>query len=230
MNSIGDADIEQVLYGNYNLNELIFTILKALQSVSRDKFFGKVTLIEVLRGVDSKKVFEMDDEEAYDYIYSNPELNLEKRYDFAFNEDEMEEILQGLLEGISVEVLKNTYCKYEILDEIWEDVGISFKYKNPKSLYNKEEMALARICLNEGMEVDKVNYFLKKEKNFEGVSYSLFNISQMKTIIECFKRGLTMSNLDDFLAFRETYIDGMFKKVCICTPEEILEAIEMFKE
>lgn len=52
------ADIGQVLYGNYNLNELIFTILKALQSVSGDKFFGKATLIDVLRGVDSKKVFE----------------------------------------------------------------------------------------------------------------------------------------------------------------------------
>ena len=30
----------------------------ALQSVSRDKFFGKATLIDVLRGVDNKKVFE----------------------------------------------------------------------------------------------------------------------------------------------------------------------------
>ena len=198
--------------------------------IIRNTYCQLIKLLDDENLFDSKKVFEMDDEEAYDYIYSNPELNLEKRYDFAFNEDEMEEILQGLLEGISVEVLKNTYCKYEILNEIWEDVGISFKYKNPKSLYDKEEMALARICLKEGMEVNKVNYFLKKEKNFEGVSYSLFNISQMKAIIECFKRGLTMSNLDDFLAFRETYIDGMFKKVCICTPEEILEAIEMFKE
>ena len=50
------ADIEPVLYKGYDLNELLFTILKALQNVSRNKFYGVTTLAEVLRGVENKKI------------------------------------------------------------------------------------------------------------------------------------------------------------------------------
>lgn len=56
--TITRANLEPVLYGEYDLNELIFTIVKALQNVSRDKFFGVTTLVEVLRGSDNKKIFE----------------------------------------------------------------------------------------------------------------------------------------------------------------------------
>lgn len=56
--TITRANLEPVLYGEYDLNELIFTIVKALQSVSRDKFFGVTTLVEVLRGSENKKIFE----------------------------------------------------------------------------------------------------------------------------------------------------------------------------
>ncbi len=56
--TIARANLEPVLYGEYDLNELIFTIVKALQNVSRNKFFGVTTLVEVLRGIESEKIFE----------------------------------------------------------------------------------------------------------------------------------------------------------------------------
>jgi len=52
------AEIEPVWYGENDLNELLFTILKALQNVSKDKFFGIKTLAEVLCGTNSKTVFD----------------------------------------------------------------------------------------------------------------------------------------------------------------------------
>lgn len=52
------ADLEPVLYAEYDLNELIFTIVKALQNVSRNKFYGVTILVDVLKGVNNKKIFE----------------------------------------------------------------------------------------------------------------------------------------------------------------------------
>lgn len=56
--AIARAEIAPVYYEDYDLNEVIFTVVKALQNVSRDKFYGKTVLIEVLRGINSKKIFE----------------------------------------------------------------------------------------------------------------------------------------------------------------------------
>lgn len=52
------ADLEPVLYAEYDLNALIFTIVKALQNVSRNKFYGVTILVDVLKGVNNKKIFE----------------------------------------------------------------------------------------------------------------------------------------------------------------------------
>lgn len=52
------ADLEPVLYAEYDLNELIFAIVKALQNVSRNKFYGVTILVDVLKGVNNKKIFE----------------------------------------------------------------------------------------------------------------------------------------------------------------------------
>lgn len=51
------ADIPSVMYGNYELNHLIFTVVKALQNISRVRYYGATVLAEVLKGTDSKKVF-----------------------------------------------------------------------------------------------------------------------------------------------------------------------------
>lgn len=52
------ADIPPVMYGNYELNHLIFTVVKALQNISRVRYYGATVLAEVLRGTDSKKIFD----------------------------------------------------------------------------------------------------------------------------------------------------------------------------
>lgn len=177
---------------------------------------------------DNKKIFKMNEEDGLKYITYNPELNLGKRYQFVFNEDEMEQILQGFLDGISVEVLKDTYCKFEIFEKDFEDV-FTFKYKEAFSLYNSHVMAFARFCLKEGLDIEKVKFLLQVGKDYDGNTYNIFTIEQMKAIYECFKSGLSISNMNDFLAFRDEYLDGSLKNVCICNYEEILEAIELFK-
>lgn len=52
------ADIPPVMYGNYELNHLIFTVVKALQNISRVRYYGATVLAEVLKGTDSKKIFD----------------------------------------------------------------------------------------------------------------------------------------------------------------------------
>ncbi len=52
------ADIPPVMYGNYELNHLIFAVVKALQNISRVRYYGATVLAEVLKGTDSKKIFD----------------------------------------------------------------------------------------------------------------------------------------------------------------------------
>lgn len=52
------AEIEPIFYGDYDLNEVIFTVVKALQNVSRNNFYGVKMLADVLKGTVSEKVFE----------------------------------------------------------------------------------------------------------------------------------------------------------------------------
>ena len=52
------ADLEPVWYGEYDVNELIFTIVKALQNVSVKKYFGVTVLADVLKGTNNKRIFE----------------------------------------------------------------------------------------------------------------------------------------------------------------------------
>lgn len=52
------AELEPVMYEQYDLNELIFTIVKALQNVSLDKFFAKTVLVDVLLGINTQKIFD----------------------------------------------------------------------------------------------------------------------------------------------------------------------------
>ena len=45
------------MYHEIDLNELIFTVVKALQNVSRIRYYGISMLIDVLRGTDNTRVF-----------------------------------------------------------------------------------------------------------------------------------------------------------------------------
>lgn len=50
------ADLKPVVYNELDLNELIFTVVKALQNVSCVRFYGVSMLADVLRGVDNKRI------------------------------------------------------------------------------------------------------------------------------------------------------------------------------
>lgn len=50
------ANINPVEYNEFDLNEVIFIILKSLQNISEDKFFGRTTLANVLRGSNNKVI------------------------------------------------------------------------------------------------------------------------------------------------------------------------------
>lgn len=40
------------------MNEIVFTIIKSIQNISKNKFFGVTTLVDVLKGYESKKIFD----------------------------------------------------------------------------------------------------------------------------------------------------------------------------
>ena len=47
-----------VFYGEYDLNEMLYTIVNALQNVSKEKYFGVIILTDVLRGRNTKRIYE----------------------------------------------------------------------------------------------------------------------------------------------------------------------------
>lgn len=53
---IKKAEISEVMYGNWNLNDLVYNILNALQNLSKVKYYGVTVLVDILRGVESKKI------------------------------------------------------------------------------------------------------------------------------------------------------------------------------
>lgn len=55
---IQKADLKPVVYNGFDLNELIFTVIKALQNVSRVRFYGVSMLTDVLKGVDNKRILD----------------------------------------------------------------------------------------------------------------------------------------------------------------------------
>lgn len=55
---IQKADLKPVVYNGFDLNELIFTVVKALQNVSRVRFYGVSMLTDVLKGVDNKRILD----------------------------------------------------------------------------------------------------------------------------------------------------------------------------
>ena len=50
------AEVNPVLYGELDLNDVVFNIVKALQNVSRIKFYGMTVFYEVLCGEENKRI------------------------------------------------------------------------------------------------------------------------------------------------------------------------------
>ena len=66
------ADVKPVLYGEIDLNDVVFNIVKALQNVSRIKFYGITVFCEVLCGAENKRIQDNRLDKIPEYgIYKN---------------------------------------------------------------------------------------------------------------------------------------------------------------
>ena len=105
------ANVKSVTYGDYDLNELIYTIIKALQNISKDKFYEVTILIEVLRGADSKRVFEN---------------KLDKIEGFGALKDMPYDTIKSVVEWmISEHLILKTKGKYPVLHSTYEGLHYS---------------------------------------------------------------------------------------------------------
>lgn len=105
------ANVTPVLYGNYDLNELIYTIVKALQNISKVKFYGITILTDVLKGVNSKKIFEN---------------KLDKLEEFGSLKDMPRDTIKAVVEWmLSEHLMLKTKGKYPVLHSTYEGLHYS---------------------------------------------------------------------------------------------------------
>ena len=107
------ANLEPVWYGEYDLNELIFTIVKVLQSVSRNKFYGVAVLVDVLKGINNKKIFDN-------------QLHLESEFG-VLKEMPYETIVAIVDWMISEHLILKTKGKYPVLHSTYEGLHYAEK-------------------------------------------------------------------------------------------------------
>lgn len=125
-------DLEPVMYKGKDLNDVVFTILSAVQNVSVVKYFGVNMLLDVLRGVRTKKI-----EDAK--LYEVPEFGMLK--------DISREEIQAIVEWLIAEhfILK-TKGNYPVLHPTYDglhygDVGTE-KVLKALDKYLKEEVVV----------------------------------------------------------------------------------------
>ncbi|MCI9338703.1 MAG: UvrD-helicase domain-containing protein [Lachnospiraceae bacterium] len=105
------ADIQPVMYGNYELNNLIFTVIKALQNISRVRYYGVTVLAEVLKGTDSKKIFDN---------------KLDKLPEFGALQDMPYETIKSVIDWMITEhLILKTKGKYPVLHSTYEGIHYS---------------------------------------------------------------------------------------------------------
>ncbi len=64
---INKARIKSIAYGESDLNDIVHKILQCLSHVSEKKYYGITTLVDVLRGAQSKKITEADLDKVSEY-------------------------------------------------------------------------------------------------------------------------------------------------------------------
>lgn len=105
------ANVTPVLYGNYDLNELIYIIVKALQNISKVKFYGVTILTDVLKGVNSKRIFEN---------------KLDKLEEFGALKDMPRDTIKAVVEWmLSEHLMLKTKGKYPVLHSTYEGLHYS---------------------------------------------------------------------------------------------------------
>ena len=55
---IKKADIKKVSYDGLNLNDIVYTVLKALQNISKNRYYGVTVLCDVIKGSENSKIID----------------------------------------------------------------------------------------------------------------------------------------------------------------------------
>ena len=105
------ANVKPVDYKGNDLNDVVFTFVKALQNVSRIKFFGMTVLCEVLRGSESKRLSENN-------LNKIPEYGAYRSYSV----DEVRTIVEWM---IAEHYILQTKGKYPVLHSTYEGLHYS---------------------------------------------------------------------------------------------------------
>lgn len=95
------ADIEPVLFGDKDLNDVVFITLRALQNVSAVRYYGFTMLVDVLRGAKTERILKNKLDEIPEYG--------------AFQEiprDDVEAVVEWL---ISQNMIRKTKAQYPVL-------------------------------------------------------------------------------------------------------------------
>lgn len=127
------ANIRPVMYGSYELNNLIFTVVKALQNISRVRYFGVTVLAEVLKGTESRKIFEN---------------KLDKLPEFGALQDMPYDTIKSIIEWMITEhLILKTKERYPVLHLTYEGLHYSEvmkegKLKRLKDYLEKDEKYL----------------------------------------------------------------------------------------
>ena len=105
------ANVKPVDYKGNDLNDVVFTFVKALQNVSRIKFFGVTVLCEVLCGSESKRLSENN-------LDKIPEYGAYRSYSV----DEVRTIVEWM---IAEHYILQTKGKYPVLHSTYEGLHYS---------------------------------------------------------------------------------------------------------
>ena len=99
------------MYGNYELNHLLFIVVKALQNISKVRYYGVTVLAEVLKGIDSRKIVEN---------------KLDKLPEFGALQDMPYETIKAVIEWMITEhLILKTKGKYPVLHSTYEGLHYS---------------------------------------------------------------------------------------------------------
>ena len=203
------ADLKPVMYGDLELNDTIFTIVKALQNISKEKFFSEKILVDVLCGYESEKVIK-------DNLKIIPEFRSLQKFPY----DTVQAIIEWM---ISQHLILKTRENYPVLHSTYDGLHYSEfitenKLKKLKK-YLEEDLTLWMPDSNINIEIEKKD--ISKD------------LSVAKTILkqyfgyDSFKQGQeeiinTILNGGDALAIMPT---GAGKSICYQVPALMLEGI-----
>lgn len=131
---IQKAEMPEILYKKWNLNDVIYNILNALQNISFIRYYGITMLVDVLHGAENKRIF-------------NNKLN--KLPEFGIYRGMSRESIQSIVEWMLGEhyILK-TKGRYPVLHSTYEGLHYSESITKDKLIelkkYLEEEILLWR--------------------------------------------------------------------------------------